>query len=236
MAKTTEAMTMAHPYDAKYFEGLNRPGFWGNNSFREAQRMHTLEALCQPRKDDELLELGCGTGRYTRVLADRVRRIVGVDFSAAAIEKALSESTRPNMELRKADIRDLRIFLDRSFDKIVAIDVLEHLSDDDLRAVLAEVKRLMREEALFVFFTPSGSHWIERLKQKGILRQVTGHIRVRTEREYGDILHRQGFRIRDVIRYETCIPLWRLIEGKMKDMPFTGGGVFVSRLGMSVSH
>lgn len=225
---------MGHPYDAEYFQELNRPAFWGNNPFREAQRMHTLEALCQPRKDDEVLELGCGTGHYTRLLADRVRRIIGVDFSAVAIEKALSGTQKPNMELRMADIRDLRIFQDRSFDKIVAIDVLEHLSDNDLRATLAEVKRLMREEAIFVFFTPSGNHWIERMKQKGLVKQVAGHIGVRTEREYRDIVHREGLKIRDVIRYESCIPLWRLIEGKIKDMPFTGG-LFVSRLGVAVT-
>jgi ubiquinone/menaquinone biosynthesis C-methylase UbiE len=222
-------------YDRTYYEKLNRLNFIGNNALRERQRLHAIERLCQPGPVDDVLELGCGSGQYTRQLAGRVRTVTGVDFSGTAIEKARSLGMQNNMQYTVADICSLRLFPDQRFDKIIAIDVLEHLSDVDLARALSEVRRLLKVQGVFVFFTPCRSHWLERLKHKGILRQVIGHIGVRTEREYGDILHRQGLRIRDVIRYETCIPLWRLIEGKMKDMSFTGG-VFVSRLGVSVSH
>ncbi|MFJ3669190.1 class I SAM-dependent methyltransferase [Streptomyces sp. NPDC090106] len=48
-------------------------------------------ALFEPRLTDPglpLVDLGCGNGTQTRYLADRFRRVVGVDLSAAAVEKA----------------------------------------------------------------------------------------------------------------------------------------------------
>lgn len=227
---------MKQPYDSTYYEKLNRFNLIGNNAFRERQRLQTIEGLCRPGPADDFLELGCGSGHYARWLADRVRKMVGVDFSEAAIEKARSLGMEDNMQYAVADICSLNLFRDHSFDKIIAIDVMEHLSNEQLADALTEVARLLKARGVFVFFTPSRSHWIERLKHRNIIfRQTTGHIGVRTEEEYRSIVERQGLKIKDVIRYETCIPLWRVIEGKMKDMPSIGGS-FVSRLGVAVTR
>ncbi len=236
MGRGKEMKTIKHPYDGAYYEKLNRLNLIGNNAYRERQRLETIERLGRPGPADDVLELGCGSGHYTRWLADRVRKITGVDFSEAAIEKARSLGMKDNMQYAVADICSLSLFRDHSFDRILAIDVLEHLPDDHLAGALSEVERLLRAHGVFVFFTPCRSHWLERLKHRNIIfRQTTGHIGVRTEGEYRSIVERQGLKIKEVIRYETCIPLWRIIEGKMKDMSSTGG-FFVSRLGMSVSH
>ncbi|HOX94578.1 MAG TPA: class I SAM-dependent methyltransferase [Syntrophales bacterium] len=223
-------------YDSAYYEKLNRPGLFGNNAFRERQRLQTIERLCMPGPADDVLELGCGSGHYTRWLAGRVRKVAGVDFSPAAIEKARSMGAPDNVQYAVADICSLTLFDDHSFDKIIAIDVLEHLSDDHLAGALSEAARLLRTHGTFVFFTPCRSHWIERLKHGNrLLRQTTGHVGVRTEEEYRRLVERHGLQTTDVIRYETCIPLLRVIEGKIKDLP-SAGDFFVSRLGIAVSH
>lgn len=236
MDRGEEARIMKPLYDHRYYEKLNRFNLIGNNEFRERQRLHTIETLCRPEPTDEVLELGCGSGRYTRWLAGLVRAVTGVDFSSAAIEKARSLGTKDNMQYAVADICSLGIFPDQCFDKIIAIDVLEHLSDADLAGALSEVRRLLKTQGVFVFFTPCRSHWLERLKGRNLLfRQTAGHVGVRTEREYRDVVDRQGMKIRQIVRYETCIPLLRLIEGKIKDRASTGG-FFVSRLGVAVTH
>lgn len=221
-------------YDRTYYGKLNRLNVIGNNAYRERQRLHAIERLCRPEPVDDVLELGCGTGHYTRWLAARVRTVTGVDFSDAAVEKARSLAMPDNMQYAVADIRSLGLFPDHRFDKIVAIDVLEHLSDTDLADTFTEVRRLLKTHGVFVFFTPCRTHWLERIKSRNILlRQTAGHIGVRTEMEYYHIFHQLGFIVKDIIRYETCIPLWRMIERKMKDWSSTGG-FFVSRLGAAV--
>jgi len=223
-------------YDSVYYEKLNRPGLIGNNAFRERQRLQTIERLCLPGPADDILEFGCGSGHYTRWLAGRVRKVTGVDFSPAAIEKARTMGAPDNVQYAVADICSLTLFGDQSFDKIIAIDVLEHLSDDQLAGALSETTRLLRTHGVFVFFTPCRSHWFERLKHRNwILRQTAGHVGVRTEEEYRRLVERHGLQATDVIRFETCIPLLRMIEGKMKNLPSIGD-FFVSRLGVAVSH
>ena len=236
MGQREEVRMMKQPYDSTYYEKLNRFNLIGNNAFRERQRLQTIDRLCRPGPADDFLELGCGSGHYTRWLADRVRKIVGVDFSEAAIEKARSLGMRDNMQYAVADIGSLNLFRDHSFDKIIAIDVMEHLSDEQQVGALSEVARLLRAHGVFVFFTPSRTHSIERLKHRNIiLRQTVGHIGVRTEEEYRSIDEHQELKIKEVIRYETCIPLWRMIERKMKDMSSIGD-FFVSRLGIAVTR
>jgi len=46
--------------------------------------------LLDPRRKDVILEIGCGTGRFTLEIARRCSEIIGVDFSAKMLEVARS--------------------------------------------------------------------------------------------------------------------------------------------------
>jgi cyclopropane fatty-acyl-phospholipid synthase-like methyltransferase len=164
-----------------------------------------------------------------------VRRIVGVDFSETAILKARSGTNAENIQYVLADIQHLDPFPRESFQKIVAIDVVEHLTDRQLATVLSEVERLLTRQGLFILFTPCRTHWIERLKDRNFpVKQTAGHIGVRSERELGKVMERSGLQVKTVLRFETCIPVLRLLERRLKKLPVMGN-LFVSRLGMSAS-
>jgi SAM-dependent methyltransferase len=233
-------MTANNPYQRlygrAYFDGLHQLNRIGNNAYREAQRLETIEALFDPSISDEVLELGCGTGFYTRLLSSRVYRIVGVDFSATAVEKAIVQEQAENIQYVIGDIQNLSMLPDSAFDKILAIDVLEHLSHFQLQASLREIVRLLKKDGLFVFFTPCGSHWIEWLKSRDIIvKQIREHIGVRSEAEYCQIIQDYGLEVKSILRYETCIPILRMAERKLKRMPVIGD-LFVSRLGIAVAN
>ncbi|MCX5839646.1 MAG: class I SAM-dependent methyltransferase [Deltaproteobacteria bacterium] len=226
---------MRNPYDEGYFRRLNRLNRIGNNPYRESQRLDVIEHLCRPMHEDRILELGCGTGVYTRLLAGHARGIVGVDFSEAAIIRARSENSAENIQYVLTDIQNLSPFLRDTFQKVVAVDVLEHLTDVQLVNVLREVNRVLSRQGLFILFTPCRTHWIERLKSRNfLLKQTPGHIGVRTEQEIRDSMQRSGLQVNEIIRYETCIPVLRLLERHLKKLPSIGNH-FVSRLGMSAS-
>lgn len=226
---------MRNLYDEVYFRRLNRLNRIGNNPYRESQRLDVIERLCRPMREDRVLELGCGAGVYTRLLASRARGVVGVDFSEAAIRMARSENSAENIRYVLADIQNLSPFPPETFQKVVAIDVLEHLTDDQFDSVLLEVNRILGRQGLFILFTPCRTHWIERLKSRNLLlKQTPGHIGVRTEQKIRDAIQRSGLQVKEVIRYETCIPVLRLLEQYIiKLQPI--GNHFVSRLGMSAS-
>ncbi|UCG79961.1 MAG: hypothetical protein JSV60_08300, partial [Desulfobacterales bacterium] len=68
-----------------------------------------------------------------------------------------------------------------------------------------------------------------------IIKQIREHIGVRSEAVYRQIMQEHGLEVKSVLRYETCIPILRTAERKLKRIPLIGN-LFVSRLGMAVSN
>jgi SAM-dependent methyltransferase len=94
------------------------------------------------------LDLACGTGRHTRVLCDAVWT-VGLDLSAALLEVARAES--PHVPYVRGDMRRLP-FAPRSFGLVVNLFTSFGYfdTDEENRAVLAEVKRVIEPGGWFV--------------------------------------------------------------------------------------
>src|SRR5262245_20494622 len=56
--------------------------------------------------DLPVFDLGCGTGTQTRYLAGRYDRVLGFDFSTAALAVARAEPSERPVEFRDLDLRD----------------------------------------------------------------------------------------------------------------------------------
>ena len=93
-----------------------------------------------------LLDCGCATGSITVGLAAAVApgQVIGVDRSAAEIERAQARAVAagvPNLRFDVGDIYDLE-FPDNHFDALFCHNVLEHLGDP-VRA-LSEMHRVLK--------------------------------------------------------------------------------------------
>lgn len=117
------------------------------------------------------LELGCGTGRILIPLSRAAASLVGVDLSAAMLERARARLRRlPRLRqprLVRADIRRLP-FLDRSFDRVLApYGVLQSLtSDAEFDAALEEAARLLKHNGqLGLELIPELANWQTYQKQ-----------------------------------------------------------------------
>lgn len=88
------------------------------------------------------IDIGCGTGRFSKALAPRVGFIEAVDPSESlhAADKLLAEV--PNVRLTKASVENLP-FSDETFDFAMSVGVLHHIPDTEraLRTCVAKVKR-----------------------------------------------------------------------------------------------
>ena len=80
----------------------------------------------------EVLDLGCGIGRWSRRLARRGANVVGVDLAPSMIDEAKRRTARAclqdRVDYRVGDLRTLA--LDRTFDVVLAVTVLQHILDD----------------------------------------------------------------------------------------------------------
>jgi ubiquinone/menaquinone biosynthesis C-methylase UbiE len=74
-----------------------------------------------------LLDLGCGTGRLTRAIAQRVGEVTAVDFSSEMLRVARERSAAyGNMVFVEADLLNLPVSLGQ-FDCVISVNLLHHL-------------------------------------------------------------------------------------------------------------
>lgn len=105
------------------------------------------------RGETPSLELGIGTGRVARHLAQAGLEVVGIDSSMrmlARLEASLDVEVARHIRLVEADMRDFQ--LDEQFDLIfIAMDTFEHLlTTEDQLATLRCVQRHLTHGGLFV--------------------------------------------------------------------------------------
>lgn len=86
-----------------------------------------------------VLEVGCGTGKNTSLLAEIGGSVTAVDFSPGMIAQAKAKITAPNVTFQVADITQPWPTADAAFDLITFNLILEHIAD--LPFVLAEASR-----------------------------------------------------------------------------------------------
>jgi trans-aconitate 2-methyltransferase len=82
------------------------------------------------RGDETVLDAGCGSGRVTRMLADRLPagRVIGVDASPSMVERARS-ALRPQDTVVRADLSELE--LEEPVDAVFSNAVFHWISDHD---------------------------------------------------------------------------------------------------------
>jgi ubiquinone/menaquinone biosynthesis C-methylase UbiE len=96
---------------------------------------------------DSVLEIGCGTGKNTALLASISRTVRAVDFSQAMLAKAKEKSAFDNVTFAEADINQPWPCEDRSANLITCNLVLEHIAR--LRFVFAEAARVLVDDGQF---------------------------------------------------------------------------------------
>lgn len=94
-----------------------------------------------PPSGGEALDIGCGTGAFSRLLAGRYRRVLALDLSPRMVQVAKARSGLfPNVEFWVADATTFD-FPPARFDCVASIATLHHLP---LEATLARMKGALR--------------------------------------------------------------------------------------------
>lgn len=104
-------------------------------------RLDGIRKLLMPRvRNTDVLELGLGTGHFTRALA-----ATGHHVTAADIDSKLLETLRPQIpqaQFVEADLNNPETIPQGRFRTVIAIDILEHIEQDtQLLQSIAERQR-----------------------------------------------------------------------------------------------
>lgn len=100
---------------------------WDHNNHYHRFLLKQLPAQCKT-----VLDIGCGTGEFSRLLAKRVERVVAIDLSSNMIEVAKQRSRQfSNIDFQVADVSQWEPTAEQ-FDVIVSIATLHHLPVESL--------------------------------------------------------------------------------------------------------
>ena len=122
-------------------------------------KAESLLGIIDIKNDQSFLEIGCGSGPVSRYVSEKYKiEVVGTDVDEDQIESAKkSARTLKNITFLAADATDLP-FEDNSFDIILSINVLHHISSwmDALKEIDRVLKKggfLLLAEILFKKWT-----------------------------------------------------------------------------------
>lgn len=98
-----------------------------------------------------VLNLGCGSGRHDRVLAEKGYWITGVDLSEEMLSVARHSTVGDNVCYVQDDVRSAR--LDTDFDVAISLfHVMSYLGEnDDLMAAFGTARHHLKAKGIFIF-------------------------------------------------------------------------------------
>lgn len=122
------------------------------NDFQNFLIEPASETLLAIEPGDEVLDIACGGGRFTRRMAELGARVTAFDQAEAFIERARKRSGDHDIEFRVLDAGDegaLAELPDAGFDKAVCTMALMDMPD--VEPLFRQLKRLLRHDGRFVF-------------------------------------------------------------------------------------
>jgi len=116
---------------------------------RWARRVKMLSKHLGPGM--KVLEVGCGTGYFTRELARSGADVVAIDVSPELLEIARANCYAPNVRYEIQNAYTLS-YPDAVFDSVVGSSVLHHL---EIEAALREIYRVLKRGGAICFTEPN---------------------------------------------------------------------------------
>ena len=158
----------------------------------------------------KVLDVGCGTGA-TLVALDEVADVTGIELDAGAVafckERGLEQVVEGSAESLP--------FADGSFDMVFALDVIEHLDDDEVG--LREFSRVLKPGGKLVVTVPAYQFlWSQH-------DEALHHRRRYTRSQLLRVLKSTGFHIQRASYYNTLLfPLVAAVRLMQRVLPTDG--------------
>lgn len=132
-------------------------------------------------KNQNLLELGAGIGRYTEVFCKKAKKVVAVDFMESFIEKNRKTNRDcANLELICDDVMNLK-FADNSFDYIFSNWLYMYLTDDNITSLMSRMLRWLKPNG--VLFVRESCN-----RPSGNIKRGSNPTFYRTQNEYVNLM------------------------------------------------
>ncbi|MGO9557809.1 MAG: methyltransferase domain-containing protein [Acidimicrobiales bacterium] len=153
--------------------------------------------------EERVLDMGCGAGRHAFECLRRGARVVALDADevelkgVTAVMAAMAEAGEVHDDAAGLAVRGTALdlpFGDRSFDRIIAAEVLEHIPDDEV--AMSELARVLRRGGRMAITVPRyGPEFVNWMLSSDYHETPGGHVRIYRRGQLAERLGRAGLRV-----------------------------------------
>lgn len=139
------SVTVLPRYDAYHYD-LYSAKKYRRTTATDPQMRRIIRSL-SIAPSDRILDIGCGVGDYTAAIRNqRPCAVTGIDHSVlAAVAKY------PHLHFTPVDCNNVLPYEDASFDKVISINLIEHLIDPEM--FLTECRRILKPDGMIIITT-----------------------------------------------------------------------------------
>ncbi|MEK7079459.1 MAG: class I SAM-dependent methyltransferase [Patescibacteria group bacterium] len=164
--------------------------------------MRLGKVLPYVEKNDTILDFGCGHQAYLlNHIKEKIKNGVGIDYDSKSYRLS------PNIEVRSFHFIDKLPFLDKSFDKIFALAVIEHIDTPKVSKLFREFSRILKPGGKVILTTPTliGKVILEFLAFRlGIIskEEVSDHKKYYQKKDLEILAKNYGFTVEKYITFQ----------------------------------
>lgn len=117
---------------------------------RESEKSHLFKKV-NIKPEMKILDLGCGVGRLSFMLAPSCKKIVAVDFSGRILDIAREEAGKRN--INNIDFIQSTVetfFYDEKFDVILIYSVFIYVNDDEIKKTIDNAYKMLKDGGVIV--------------------------------------------------------------------------------------
>lgn len=138
--------------DRGYNQGF-KPG--KTLTIRTQRRCNWMISQMDLSDQRDILEIGCGTGELSSILAEKTNHLVlGTDLCAPFIDQARLNYKHPNLKFQVLDFHNPKQLGEKKFDYILGNGILHHLYTNLDNSLIA-LRNLLKDNGKILFIEPN---------------------------------------------------------------------------------
>ena len=142
---------------------------------RDSYEKNKIFPMLRLNGENNVLDIGCGIGRWADSISENVKYYHGTDFSESLISIARSRHKKDNIQfqiLPAEDIKKKNISFDGFFDRVIISGLLLYMNDDQIRKMFDGLSEIVSEKCIIYMREPLGiehrltlkNYWSEELQ------------------------------------------------------------------------
>lgn len=133
------------------------PYHWCMSPFHQYVVRQAVERVAEVLQGRSVLDVGCGDGFATALVARHARTVHGIDISERAVAFAHMIVEEPHVTFEVGAAGDLERLAPRPVEVVTAFEVIEHLPAEELDVFLSAARTVLSETGgWLVLTTPNG--------------------------------------------------------------------------------